>query len=550
MAFDLEHDWEGNLATPRARIGERAKTRLLILLCAIWICLGLVSHTPWKPDESQSISIVKSMLHGESLVAPVVAGQTVIENPPLYYLSAAGMAQLLSPPLPMHDAARVVTGIWMALTLLMVGMTGREIWGLGAGRQTAFIFLSSIGLVVTAHMLMPEVAALTGSAMSLYALALAARRPYRASVLLGSGIGISFLSTGLQAALIPTVTAAVLPLLFRNWRTKSYAVVLGLGAAAAAPWLIVWPVMCWYLDPQLFSSWWHNSLAAFNHANYGYFINVLAWYAWPALPIALWGVWRYRTELLREAKFQPLIVFFVVCILLLGAGSDTREIYALPLLLPLAALSGGAIETLKRGAAGALQWFGILMFGIIGFLIWLGWFAMLTGWPPKLTERMQFLSATMEAHFSWLTFLSAAAITVVWLIVVINAKHSNRAAVTNWAVGITMAWSLLMTLWLPWIDSAKSYETLMLSLKRAIPQDYACITSRNLGKAQQALLDYYTGLRTQPFEKVQHMGCDLYLIQDERGREKIEPGPDWQLIWQGRRPSDRREFFRLYQAKR
>ena len=178
MAFELEHDWQANLATPRARIGERVKTRLLILLCIVWVCLGLIGHGPWKPDESQTISIVKSMLNGGSLVAPVVVGQSTIENPPLYYLSAAAMAKLFSPILPMHDAARLATGLWMAITLLIVGMIGRELWGLGAGRQTTFIFIGSLGLVLTAHLLMPQVAALAGLAMGLYALALAKRRPF------------------------------------------------------------------------------------------------------------------------------------------------------------------------------------------------------------------------------------------------------------------------------------------------------------------------------------------------------------------------------------
>ena len=122
MAFELEHDWQQNLATPRARIGERAKTRLLILLCIVWVCVGLLGHQPWKPDESQSISIIKNMLQDGHFIAPVSTGESLIQNPPLYYLSAAGVAKLLSPILPMHDAARLATGIWMSLTLLLVGM--------------------------------------------------------------------------------------------------------------------------------------------------------------------------------------------------------------------------------------------------------------------------------------------------------------------------------------------------------------------------------------------------------------------------------------------
>jgi 4-amino-4-deoxy-L-arabinose transferase-like glycosyltransferase len=547
MAFELEHDWQANLATPRAHIGERVKTRLLIMLCAIWICLGLTGHEPWKPDESQAISIVKIMLTGKGLLTPVVVGQPTLENPPLYYLSAAGLAKLLSPVLSTHNAARLATGLWMAITLLMVGMIGRELWGRGTGRQTTLIFISSLGLVITAHLLMPEVSALTGCAMGLYALALAKRRPYRASLLLGGGIGITFLSTGLLPASIVVVTALLLPLLFNNWRSKSYAIVLTLSALIASPWLIGWAALCWHSSPALFTAWWQVSIHSFNNYNHVYFFRTLGWYALPALPLALWGLWRYRAHVLNGTKFQLLITFFIVGLVLIGFGADSSEIYALPLLLPLAALAGGSIETLKRGAAGLLNWFGLMLFGAMGFLIWLGWIAMMTGWPAKLNERMQILSGTDRLHFHWLAFIAALAITLTWLLVVNNSRHSNRAAVTDWAVGITMTWSLLMVLWLPWIDSAKSYRSVMTGMAASMPAEYACVNSRNLGSAQVALLDYYTNIRTHPFELSQRLDCDLYLIQDERGRGKIEPGDEWKLIWKGKRPAERRESFRLFQ---
>ena len=168
MAFEIDHDWQGNLATPRARIGTSAKTHLLIVLCAIWICLGLIGHEPWKPNESTSISVIKNILEAH-YISPIAVGENTITNPPLYYLSAAFFAKILSPVLSMHDAARIASGFWMALTLLVTGMIGRELWGEGLGRQNTFLLLSSIGLVATAHMLMPEVAALTGTAMAFYA---------------------------------------------------------------------------------------------------------------------------------------------------------------------------------------------------------------------------------------------------------------------------------------------------------------------------------------------------------------------------------------------
>ena len=87
----------------------------------------------------------------------------------------------------------------------------------------------------------------------------------------------------------------------------------------------------------------------------------------------------------------------------------------------------------------------------------------------------------------------------------------------------------------------------MNSLQQALPKHFACINSHGLGSSQQSLLNYYTHLKAIPLETSQNLNCDLYLIQDDKNREKLEPGEDWTLIWQGKRPAERREYFRLYQ---
>lgn len=547
MRFELDHDWQGNMATPRARVGQSAKVHLLLALCAIWLCMGLVGHAPWKPNESQSISIIQNILNHGNFVAPLAASQTALDEPPLYYWSAAALAKLLSPAVSIHNAARVVTGIWMALTLLLIGMTGRELWGRGFGRQTSFILMGSIGLVVSAHTLMPAVAALTGAAMGFYALALSRRRPFRASVILGAGIGVGFLSAGLLTPLIISVTAISLPLIFKHWRSKSYSIVLILAFVSAVPWLIIWPLICWFFAPTSLINWWQASLMQFGGHYHLYFLRIIAWYAWPALPLALWGLWRYRDQLLSKPKFQLILTFFGVTLLVLGFGADDKEVYALPLLLPLTALAGGSVETLKRGAASALNWFGLMLFGLLGFMIWLGWFAMMTGTPARLKARMIFLSGSQVNEFNLFAFAIALIVTLVWVAAIFRSQHTNRSSVTNWAIGMTMTWTLLMALWLPWINAAKSYKQVMMGLDNALPESYACINTRNLGEGQRDLLDYYTGIVALPLETVQRLDCDLYLIQDNRGDAKVEPGQDWKLIWQGKRASERRESFRLFQ---
>jgi hypothetical protein len=49
----------------------------------------------------------------------MLAHEPFMEKPPLFYLSAAAMASLFSPMLPLHDAARITTGLYMALTFFL-----------------------------------------------------------------------------------------------------------------------------------------------------------------------------------------------------------------------------------------------------------------------------------------------------------------------------------------------------------------------------------------------------------------------------------------------
>ena len=546
MRFDLDHDWQGNMSTPRAKVGVRAKSHLLIILCAVWLLMGLLGHNPWKPFESLSISTIKTMLDTGNFLAPVSASNNQITNPPLYYISASLTAKLFGDFLPLHDAARLATGLWMMMTLMMIGMTGRELWGIGFGRQTTFVFIGSLGLVLSAHTLMPAVSALTGASIGFYALALAKRRPFRASALLGISMGVSFLSTGLLPLAIILGTCLALPCLFSTWRTQSFAKVLGISLVIASPLLLIWPMLCHHFYPRLFDAWWAMSLSQFSHANHLYFLKTLLWYAWPALPLAMWGVWRYRHQLYTKPRLQLITTFFVVAWVLIGFAADEKEVFALPLLIPLTAMAGGSIETLKRGSAGALNWFGLILLGLMSGLIWLGWVAMMTGDPAKIKARLTFLSGLQQLNLNPIALAIALAMSIIWLLTIFRSKHTNRASATNWAIGMTCVWTLLMSLWLPMIDNARSYQPVFTNLKHALPNGFSCVTSRNLGDAQRDLLHYYADLKTQSFEMTQRLDCDLYLIQDTRDRAIVEPGPDWMLIWSGKRMTERREAFRLF----
>ena len=84
---------------------------------------------------------------------------------------------------------------------------------------------------------------------------------------------------------------------------------------------------------------------------------------------------------------QLPLVAFVVFFVVVSLFGEAREVNALPLLLPLAILGVAELETLPRGAASALDWFGMTTFFLLGALIWLGWVAAITGSPEPFAAR-------------------------------------------------------------------------------------------------------------------------------------------------------------------
>ena len=83
----------------------------------------------------------------------------------------------------------------------------------------------------------------------------------------------------------------------------------------------------------------------------------------------------------------------------------------MPILLPFSVAAAGGIDLLRRGSASALNWFGILIFGFFGFIIWFFWFAAMAGFPEIISDRIYFLSGNYEVKFEFLSFIFALLIS-------------------------------------------------------------------------------------------------------------------------------------------
>jgi len=529
---------------------------LIAALGLAWLLPGLIGHDPWKPDEAYTFGVVYEIIRGGSWVIPQIAGEPFVDKPPLFHLIAALSAQLFSPILPLHDGARLAAGFWLGLALLFTALASRELHGPRHGLVAALLLLGSLGLVVRGHQLITDVAALAGFAMAYYGAALALRRAASGGFWIGTACGIVFMTQGIPETAIVTAIALLLPLAGSNWRTPRYAAALMAAVAAALPWLIIWPVLLYQRDAALFDVWvTSENLARFFGARnpatgLGYYLRILPWYTFPAWPIALWALWRAWRA--RQLAVPPIVLpalGFGVTLLLLGFASESRELYALPMLLPLALLAVPGVDPLRRGAANGWYWFSIMSFTFFIAVGWFYWSALELGIPAKLHSHLHTIRPGYDFGFHWLPFVLGLSYTAAWFVLLFKLKKSSERPLIVWAGGITAAWALLATLFIGWVDTQKSYRSMIADMSRAMPAQYRCMASRELGEAQRAMLHYFADIKTLRVEtKAKVSSCDLLLVQGLPLDESVMTA-GWKKIWEGHRPGDKDERFRLYQRR-
>jgi 4-amino-4-deoxy-L-arabinose transferase-like glycosyltransferase len=535
-------------------ISQRAL--LVALLCAAWILPGLIGHDPWKPDEAHTFGVVYEMLRGGSWVVPSLAGEPFLEKPPLYYLTAAAVAKVFSPVLPLHDAARLATGLWMAVVFAFTAVAGRELYGVRYGAVSALLLLGCFGFVLRAHLLLTDIALLAGFAIAYYGFAAVLRRPALGGFWIGTGAGIGFLANGLLAPIVLAVMALTLPAVGRDWRSRGYVRALGIAAAAAAPWLVIWPLLLHQRAPELFDAWlWKESInqylgpAGGARAGTLYYLKILPWYAFPVWLLAFWTLWGARAAGLGRPVIVLPLTGFVITLIALTGSSDARELYALPLLIPLSLLAVPAPETLRRSAASAWYWFSATTFTFFVVVFWFYWSGLELGVPARLHEHLHRIRPGYDPGFRWLPFSLGVLYSLFWLAVLASFRRSPMRPVVVWGAGITTMWALMATLFIGWADNVKSYRSTVVSLQQALPRKYDCLASRDLGEAQRAMLHYFGNIITRREEApAGERRCELLLVQ---GHPQSEAAPrGWKKIWEGGRPGDKDERYRLYRREK
>ena len=525
------------------------------MLVAAWVLFGLVGHDPWKADEAHTFGIVVDYLRHGDWVVPTLAGEPFVEKPPLFYIVSAASAYLFGGLLPLHDAARLATGFFVGIALLFLGFTARELYGRGYASATVVIFISCLGTFVRLHQIVTDVALLAGMAVGIFGLALARRTFWSASTVLGTGAACAFFAKGLLGPGLLALTALLLPI-FLQWRTRRYMEVLCVAALIAMLPAAIWMYALYARSPDLFHEWFViNNFGRFlgstgigPHHRPGYYAYTLLWYALPALPLsafALWTAWRRPDAETSRRDMQLPTLLAAVVVSVLGLASDSRELYLLPLMLPLSLLAARGIAWLPAAGAKAMSGGARWGLGITALVLWLGWLALVTGIPAQLQSMLLTYQPGFRPKVHWIHFSLAITATLVAGVALIRPTASSGHALTQWAVGLTLCWALVAMLWVPYFDAGKSYRAVIRSLAAQLPSK-GCVASLHLGEPQRGLLVYFAQVTTVRLEVVPDAQCEALLVQGWRTTGAPPPAPGWVAVWEGARPGDLKEFYRLY----
>ena len=548
----------------------------VLLLALAYILPGLTGHPPWTQGEARTFGVIDGMATTGDLVVPALDSVPVLERPPGYAISAAGMVRLLGDWLPRHDAARLATGVYLALVFVFTGLLGRRAWGPGFGNMAVLALIGSLGLLAQGHLMSPDVALAAGMAMGLYGLLRAGTSVVWGALWLGTGAGLGFLAQGLPGPAVLGVTALVLPLLFGDWRNRGYLRALLVACVIAAPWLLAWPAALYLRDPGLFRSWWEAAdpwrllwaggldptkpMAFWRHT--------LPWVSFPLLPLALWTLLRHPQSAFGNPGVRLALVASTVGWGLVLAAGSVRGLDALPLLVPLAVIAAGGVRSLPGWLVGLCYWLCVLVFAVLALGLWGLWgFGLADGQPPQWPALGRYLPLDFRPTLDRDAALLALALTLGWLFTLLRLRPPRAAALVAWPMGLTLVWGLTWLLHLPWLNVAGSDYAVFTALAAQVPAEArsgaACIatpqdaadpaeatdwTQMRLGASERALLHSYGGIQTSTAASPAEAACDWLVLEVPGGRplESVDLGSDWERVWEGRRRPDGRDTLLLY----
>lgn len=563
-----------NLPTP-AIVSQSAVRRLprwaLVLLCAAYIVPGFVGRDPWRGADMSAFGYMLELAQGHSRwSAPLLAGMAPETDGLLPYWLGAWALQWAPSAVSPELAVRIAFAGLLVLTLAATWFGTHYLARSPLAQPVAFAFggeanpvdyaramadgallalVACLGLAQPSHETTSYLTQLCCSALLFFALAAAPYRLRTAALAMVAGLAGLVLSGAPALAMAYSAIGALLYGLgstdnATQARTRMRAVALGVLLLAAAAAALAWALDLWR---------WRLDSAYADPGEWPSFARLLLWFTWPAWPLALWTLWRWRRQLASAQLHHHLLLPLAFVAVALAAACTTQPadralLLGLP---PLAALAAFALPTLRRSVAALIDWFTLLFFTVSAIAVWVIWLSTQTGVPAKPAANVAKLAPGFVPEFSGVALAVALAATLGWCLLVAWRTGRHRAAIWKSlvlpAAGATLGWLLLLTLWLPMLNYARSDAPQVRALlaPRGAPLPATCALAHGLNRNQVAALQYHGGLRMRALPEAS--GCDWLVTTAPLRDHTTLAGVQWQPVGRAARPTDRDDLLLLYQ---
>jgi 4-amino-4-deoxy-L-arabinose transferase-like glycosyltransferase len=320
--------------------------------------------------------------------------------------------------------------------------------------------------------------------------------------------------------------------------------------------LVFWPWLLYQRSPELFGEWlWVNNFGRFTgrtqlgpELDHWMYVRILPVFGLPAFPLAALALWHARQGGLRALARPPIaipLVFLLVILITLSASSSSRNIYLLPGLVPLSVLAAARIDMFAGRFSHAVGTSCLWTAGLLSAVLWVTWAAFLLGWPPALATRLSERHPGFMPELQWPAFTIALLLTFGWMFAVRRPLNGALRMPFAWAASLTLVWGLSMTLWLPYLNHAKSYRGVVAALRQALPNEMSCVAAEGLRESHRAMLHYFGDIRTVPSDSQEAGRCNVLLVE-AGGISQPAHAASWVALWNGSRPGDAAERFWLF----
>ncbi len=538
-----------------------------MLLCMAYVIPGFVGRAPWKSADITAYGYMLELAQGRtSWLNPLLGGMAPETEGLLPYWIGALAIQWAPSWLSPEMAVRIPFAALLALTLMATWYGVYYLARSPGAQPVAFAFggeatpldyaraiadgallalIACLGLAQLSHEVTSYLVQLSCTSFLFFAFAVL---PYHATKALGAMLVGAF---GLTLAGAPALTVLLgisgVALALRlpdkdSGQCKAWAMATAVVIVAAA-------ALAWQLD-----LWrWRIVGTEGGGKEWQSLARLLLWFGWPAWPLALWTLWRWRKQIVSRQWHRHLLLPLWFSAISIGATITTQPAdRALLLGLPaLAALAAFALPTLSRSMGALIDWFTLLFFSVSALAIWVIWIAMQTGVPAKPAANVAKLAPGFTPEFSLLALVVALAASVGWCALVWWRASRNRAPIWKSLVlpagGAALSWLLLMSLWLPLLDFARSYAPQMRAITAIVGTEPGCVQTVGLSRAQVAALQYHAGLALQP-ASLSVSGCE-WLVSDIASwpaPASSVDGLQWERVATVARPTDKTDFLLVF----